>query len=139
MRPFRQFPGQHNEDPPDDDAENFGLFMNFFSRATKDPKWLDTVKGSLSSGAAAISEVPKEMTGFLAKQLEKVETHNQTLTEQLDQMRDLLTPEQLISWRSARSAKAGGPASPSPKGGNAPPPENPLPVDPPKKKKAGWL
>lgn len=125
----------YNDDPPDDDAENFGAFMNYFGRATKDPKWLEAVKGSLSSGAAAVTEAPKELAGYLQKALDKAETTITKQAEALDKMRDLLTPEQLTSLRSPPSV--GDPGSPSPNEGpkprSAPAPAPPLP------KRRKWL
>lgn len=135
MNPFHRLTNvRFADDPPDDDAENFGAFMNYFGRATKDPKWLDTVKGSLSSGAAAIAETPKEVAGYLSKALDKAEATITKQAEQLDKMRDLLTPEQLTSLRSAPSGEKskGDPGSP-------PPIEPPKPLIEPPPKRRKWL
>lgn len=128
----------YNNDPPDEDEEeNFKLFGKFFSRASADPKWLETVKSSLSSGAAAITEAPKELAGYLQKQLDKTEAALASTTEKLEKARDLMTQEQLALLRSPPSVEAGGPVLPSPKGASAPKPAAPTPS--PAKPKKKWL
>lgn len=132
----RLFNTRFNADPPDDDdTENFGAFMNYLGRATKDPKWLETVKGSLSSAGDKIAAAPQELAGFLGKQVEKLEMENSGLRTKLEQARDLLTPEQLIQWRSAQSGGGGDPPKPKP---SDPPPPPPAPT-PPAKPKRKWL
>jgi hypothetical protein len=135
LNPFARMHVRFADDPtPDpDEEENFKLFGKFFDRASKDPKWLEAVKGSLSSGVDKVTEAPKELAGFLTRQVEKLETEKASLSERLEAARDLLTPEQLIQWRSAKPGNV-DPTKPKPND----PPNDPPPPPPPKPRKK-WL
>lgn len=122
----------------DDDPDTLAAFGRLLDKLGPEAfkKWLK--ENSPSSPTPSQTPTPAtDLTTFLQTALDKSEKAQAKLTEQLEELRDLLTPEQLTLLKSRKDALKSGddpkgqPTSPSP----APDP-NPKKTPP---KKRPWL
>lgn len=124
-------PGEN--DPPDDDEDN-PAFLKYLE---KNIPWLtEKLKPSLSLPAPKSTD-QDPLTALLNKLLDETKTEAKTLAQQLAELRDMLTPEQLALLKSRKSAGEGDPGNPPTPG--KPPSDPPKPSDPPPKKKSRFL
>jgi len=106
----------------------------------KNPEWLKTLFPDFFHKASAQSPAA-DLTTFLQTLLAEQKGKGETMAERLEMALSLMTPEQLIQFRSQNAEKAsggenGGKAGP-PKGEKPMSGENPPP--PPPKKPRKWL
>jgi hypothetical protein len=118
----------------DDDDDNNEPDIELFKKLLNDHggEWLKQQLAGLKKGLTP----PKEPEGgaFSLNELyRELRGDYKTLQEKAEAMAEILTPEQRQLLKSGKSTKGGGLPSPTPKDKNAPP------VDPPPKKKTGWL
>ena len=83
-------------DDNEPDAETIAAFTRLLERIG--PTWLQKTKLPVSSDPAPAST--PDLVSFLREALTEQKTQAATLTAQIEKMRDLLTPEQLIRLRS---------------------------------------
>ena len=110
----------------DDDADTLAAFTRILSKVG--PEWL---KQHLPSTPLAPSSGNDPLTAFLREALGETKATVASLTEKLETMRELLTPEQLIQLKS----RVAGPADPR----GSPTPPDPTPPDPPPRPKRKFL
>jgi hypothetical protein len=120
--------------PVDDDDDN-PAFMTYLE---KNLPWLKE-KLSLSSPVPPKSSETNPITDFLKEALAETKSRAEKLAEELEAARDLMTPEQLIQFKSRKSGGAGGQGNPPPSGGSGNEPPPPKNDDPPAKKKSRFL
>lgn len=131
----------------DDDETTFGEFMKYFERALEKggSAWLDKVRPTNSSPDTAKAADP--IAEFFRNQTAELQKELKAAREQMEAMREHLTPE---AWTLLKSQKTGGknggenpdtsgqPNSGKPlDSGNSPGPVDPPP--PPPKRKRNWL
>src|SRR5208283_1547976 len=87
-----------NVEDDEPDAETIAAFTRLLERIG--PTWLQKTKPPVSSDR----DPHPDLILFLRESLVEQKTQAATLTAQIEKMRDLLTPEQLIQLRSPVSA-----------------------------------
>jgi hypothetical protein len=119
-------------DPASEESDDNPEFVKYLE---KNLSWLKE-KLSLSS-----EDPPKvktlDLTSFLQTSLEKAEKAREAAANQLEELRDMLSPEQLIQWKSRKSA--GGAGLEKPQGNGSPEPEKKVEILPPPPKKKRFL
>lgn len=124
----------------DDDPDTLAAFGRLLDKLGPEAfkKWLK--ENSPSSPTQAPSPTPaNDLTTFLQTSLDKAEKAQAKLTEQLEELRDLLTPEQLTLLKSRKSAPKSGDDPKGPPTNQKDPPDPDPKAKPPATKKRSWL
>lgn len=120
-------------DPPDPDEDN-PAFLKYLE---KNLPWL-TEKLKIPSGSSNGPPSADPIAAFLKEALTETKAEMRKMADQLEAVRDILTPEQLTQLKLLKKEGGAGPGNP-PTPGN--PPSDPPPPKPPtpEKKRSKWL
>jgi hypothetical protein len=125
------------KDPAENEDDENPAFLSYLE---KNLPWLtEKLKPSLSLDAPKPGQ-DNPITKFFQDALTETKAALSATAEQLEAAKELLTPEQLIQFKSRKSGGGGDPGNPPKKennGNDPPPPKEGDP--PPAKKKSRWL